>query len=266
MPHVLKSSIMATIGQVLRRERELRGISLEEISNSTKINMRLLEALEQDHMDDLPGKFFIKAILRTYAKSIGLEENEVLNMYYEDSLLKEQLPESKASHNNVKQPIPKRAKKIIGLTVAVVVSFIILTFIYLTSWKNNTVPSQEELINTPLIPKESPASFPELKSVEQKLTLEISFTEETWIQVYADGDLNFEATKSPGETISIEASEELLIHLGNAGGITYRLNNREGKPLGPSGTTVRNIRITLENFKDFQAQELDILDILETII
>jgi transcriptional regulator with XRE-family HTH domain len=265
MPHVLKSPIMATIGQVLRRERELRGISLEEISNSTKISMRLLEALERDRMDDLPGEFFIKAILRTYAKSIGLEENEVLNMYYEASLLKEQLPESKASQNTVRQPISKRAKKIIGLAGVVIISLIILTFIYLTSWKNDTSLPQEELINTPLISKETPASFPEFKPNEQKLILEISFIEETWIQVYTDGDLNVEGIKRPDETISIEASEELLIHLGNAGGITYRLNNREGKPLGPSGTTVRNIRITLENFKDFFAQELDILDIQETI-
>lgn len=256
---------MATIGQVLRRERELRGISLEEISNSTKISMKQLEALEQDRMNDLPGEFFIKAILRTYAKSIGLEENEVLNMYYEDSLMREHIPESRAPQNTLKQPIPKRTKKIIGWAAAVTVSLFILTFVYLTFWKRDTALPQVKLTNTPLIPKESPASFPELKAEEQKLILEISFTEETWLQVYTDGDLNIEATKMPGETLSIEASEELLIHLGNAGGITYKLNNREGKPLGPSGTTVRNIRITRENFKDFFAQESDRLDIQETI-
>ncbi len=256
---------MATIGQVLRRERELRGISLEEISNSTKISMKQLEALEQDRMDDLPGEFFIKAILRTYAQSIGLEENEVLNMYYESSLMQEQLPESRPPQDTAKQYIPKRTKKIIGLTAAVAVSLIILTFIYLTSWKRDTAPPQEELIHTPLIPKQSPVSFPELKTVEQRLVLEISFTEETWLQVYADGILTVEAIKRPGESISVEASEELLLHVGNAGGITYKLNNREGKPLGPSGTTVRNIRITLENVKDFIAQELESLDIQETI-
>jgi transcriptional regulator with XRE-family HTH domain len=265
MLHVLKSPIMATIGQILRRERELRGISLEEISNSTKISMKLLEALEQDRMDILPGEFYIKAILRTYAKSIGLEENEVINMYYEASLLKFQLPESQESQTTVKQPIPKRAKKIIGWTGVAIIFLIILTFVYLTSWKKDTAHPQEELINTPLIPKETPVSFPELKQDEPKLLLEISFIEETWLQVYTDGDLDVEAIKRPGETVSVEAYEELLIHLGNAGGITYRLNNREGKPLGPSGTTIRNIRITLENIKDFLAQELESLDIQKTI-
>ena len=87
---------MASIGQELKRERELRGISLKDISKSSKISLRLLEALEEDRLDLLPGKFFIKAIICTYAKFIGLEEDSILNKYYEASFLEEQSQEPKS--------------------------------------------------------------------------------------------------------------------------------------------------------------------------
>ncbi|NOR13733.1 MAG: helix-turn-helix domain-containing protein, partial [Candidatus Aminicenantes bacterium] len=65
---------MLPIGQDLKRERELRGISLKEIAESTKINIRFLRALEDDQFDALPGKFFTRGIIRGYAKYLGLEE------------------------------------------------------------------------------------------------------------------------------------------------------------------------------------------------
>ncbi|GAG93493.1 unnamed protein product [marine sediment metagenome] len=53
----------------------------------------------------------------------------------------------------------------------------------------------------------------------------------------------------------VNANEELLLHLGNAGGISYTLQNMQGKQLGPSGAVIKNIRITLENYERFLAQE-----------
>jgi hypothetical protein len=53
----------------------------------------------------------------------------------------------------------------------------------------------------------------------------------------------------------VKANEEFLIHLGNAGGISYKLKNRQGKQLGPSGAVIKNLRITLENYQRFLAQE-----------
>jgi cytoskeletal protein RodZ len=259
---------MASLGQDLKRERELRGISLEEISNSTKISLKQLVALEQDRLDDLPGEFFIKAILKAYAKSIGLEEDTVMNKYYEESLLQAPPPESKHHKEQIK---PTKPKKIIGIAVLIVLSMIILFFVYMTSWRKKTVLPQEEIRPWTLIQKKAPISLPGINPSEPsvieevKLAIEISFTEETWLQVYADGRLEVEDTKMPGERISIEASEELLIHLGNAGGVAYRLNDREGKPFGASGVTVRNIRITVDNFKDFILQEPEEIQIPEKV-
>ena len=267
MPLVLKSQIMATLGQDLRRERELRGISLDEISNSTKISLRLLEALEQDRLEELPGEFFIKAILRAYANFLGMEENAVLNKYYMDSLLKGESLEEKAFRKKVKQPMPRKIKKKIGFSVLATASVIILIFVYMISWGKKTPLPQEELKASELMKREAPANLPEIEPFsqsvyeEKKLMLEITFLEETWLQVYADGELKVEEVKRPGERVAVEASEELLVHLGNAGGVVYRLNGREGKPLGVPGVPVRNIRITLENFEDFLFQEPETIGI-----
>lgn len=72
---------MTSLGQSLKEEREARNISIEEIASATKIVTRYIEALENDRFDIMPGGFFIKGIIRTYARAIGLNEEEVLAKY-----------------------------------------------------------------------------------------------------------------------------------------------------------------------------------------
>lgn len=75
-------------GEFLRNERELRGMSLEEISASTKVNTRFLEAIEKDDLSVLPAKTFAKGFLRAYARMVGLDEDLVLtNFEYYHHLL-----------------------------------------------------------------------------------------------------------------------------------------------------------------------------------
>ena len=84
---------MASLGQSLREAREERNISIEEIASATKIGHRYLEAIENDRLDLMPGEFFIKGIIRTYARAIGLDGEEVLARYKAAGLIGE--PERK---------------------------------------------------------------------------------------------------------------------------------------------------------------------------
>ena len=61
-------------GQRLRREREMRGISLDQIAATTKISTRLLRALEAGQLDLLPGGIFNKNYVRAYASHLGMDE------------------------------------------------------------------------------------------------------------------------------------------------------------------------------------------------
>jgi len=72
---------MGAFGDRLRREREMRGITLEEITESTKISRRHLEALEGEHFDQLPGGVFNKGFVRAYARFLGIDEDQAVADY-----------------------------------------------------------------------------------------------------------------------------------------------------------------------------------------
>ena len=72
---------MASLSEKLRRERELRGISLKQISDDTKIGVRFLEALEEDRIELIPGEFYRRSYLRAYARYLGLNEDRAVNAY-----------------------------------------------------------------------------------------------------------------------------------------------------------------------------------------
>jgi cytoskeleton protein RodZ len=72
---------MASFGESLRREREMRGVSLEEISATTKVNVRFLQALEAENFAKIPGGIFTRSFLRAYAGYLGLDTERVLAEY-----------------------------------------------------------------------------------------------------------------------------------------------------------------------------------------
>jgi len=59
-----RSHHLGAFGDKLRKQRELRGIELDAISNTTKISTRMLRALEEEHFDQLPGGVFNKGFVR----------------------------------------------------------------------------------------------------------------------------------------------------------------------------------------------------------
>ncbi len=72
---------MASLGAELKQAREQRGVTLEELSQSTKIGTRLLLALEQDHYDQLPGGIFTKGFIRAYARAVGVDDEKAIAEY-----------------------------------------------------------------------------------------------------------------------------------------------------------------------------------------
>lgn len=68
-------------GEHLKREREMRGVSLEEISAATRISTRFLEAIESDQWDQLPGGVFNRGFIRSIARFLGLDEDGLVAEY-----------------------------------------------------------------------------------------------------------------------------------------------------------------------------------------
>jgi cytoskeleton protein RodZ len=74
-------SCVASFGERLQREREMRGITLEEIAEATKIGTRALRALEAQDFEKLPGGIFNKGFVRSYARYLGLDEEQAVADY-----------------------------------------------------------------------------------------------------------------------------------------------------------------------------------------
>jgi cytoskeletal protein RodZ len=92
-----------SLGELLRRARERRGLTLERVANETKIPQRHLDALEHDNLTAFPSEFYQRAEIRTYARAVGLDQSIALSQL--ESALKpaavvEAPPEMARSHES----------------------------------------------------------------------------------------------------------------------------------------------------------------------
>jgi cytoskeleton protein RodZ len=72
---------MGSFGENLRREREMRGVTLEDIAVATKISARFLECIENEDFAKLPGGIFTRSFIRSYGRYLGLDEETLLAEY-----------------------------------------------------------------------------------------------------------------------------------------------------------------------------------------
>ena len=105
-------------GEYLRREREMRGVSLQEISAATKISIQFLQAIESEQLSKLPGGIFRRSFVRSYARYLGLDEEHVLA---DCQLAGLQKPEVDIHRITASRPRPSRAvtrTRVIAVLVA----------------------------------------------------------------------------------------------------------------------------------------------------
>jgi cytoskeletal protein RodZ len=93
---------MESLGKYLKAERELRNLSLEEVSKFTRIKEQYLNAIEEDRYDLLPSAIYVKGYLTAYARYLGLDPNDTVLRYQrylkqltitEEKRLEQQKPE-----------------------------------------------------------------------------------------------------------------------------------------------------------------------------
>ncbi|MBD2870670.1 helix-turn-helix domain-containing protein [Paenibacillus arenilitoris] len=94
---------MSDLGVLLQNAREKRGLSLDDIQETTKIRKRYLEAIESGDHTVLPGPFYVRAFVKNYSEAVGLDPDEVLRLYQHE------VPA--ATVEQVAEPIPVRAPR-----------------------------------------------------------------------------------------------------------------------------------------------------------
>ncbi len=113
---------MEPIGTYLRRERELRGIALDEVADTTRIPLRQLERLEDGRMAELPGEVFIKGYLKAYSRAVGLKADDVIARHANTQRARDVVP----LPVRISTVPPERGKRF-GLAIALVVFLILAT-------------------------------------------------------------------------------------------------------------------------------------------
>ncbi|SFQ39552.1 helix-turn-helix domain-containing protein [Salibacterium halotolerans] len=92
---------MSELGQYLKTKREEQGITIENLQEMTKIQKRYLTAIEEGRYDSLPGSFYTRAFVKSYAEALGLQPEDVFDSYGAE------LPQPKQQTTD----LPSRAEK-----------------------------------------------------------------------------------------------------------------------------------------------------------
>lgn len=108
---------MGSFGDRLKKEREQRSISLDDISLSTKIGTRLLRALEEERFEQLPGGIFNKGFVRAYARHVGLDEDQAIADYMAALGESQQnAAPAESSHEKKSEPVVERGLPLVQET------------------------------------------------------------------------------------------------------------------------------------------------------
>lgn len=141
------------VGKKLHDARIDKGLTLDDLQQATKIQKRYLIAIEDENFAELPGDFYVRAFVKQYADTVGLDGNDLL-LEFNDQLPKtksdeysehiSQAVETRAGKNKTVDQIDK-ARQYIPTVIVVVVIIVILGAIWLTAIHSNHKSSQSNI-------------------------------------------------------------------------------------------------------------------------
>jgi cytoskeleton protein RodZ len=130
-------------GTFLRQAREKRGISLQQVSATTKISARVLDALERNDPRKLPGGIFSRAFVRSYAREVGLDPERVIEQFiaaFPDQAGAEATPTTAVPDDPETFESRRRAATTVAQLVGVCVVIIVIVLIYYSMHRNDPPP------------------------------------------------------------------------------------------------------------------------------
>ena len=223
----------SSIGCVLRGERLRRGKALDVVAAETKISCAILDAIENDQFDSLPGGAYRRGFVRLYARALGVDEEDAVAAFRREHLeLPVPLP-----------PVPPQQpfKHLREVVFLLLVPLAVIGFYKVagneSSERKHSVADrgQGHVAQAPPAPVQtsnpaSPPAPPALPAAPVHAVF--TMIEPVWVSVSCDGKPAYTGTLPEKESRSFEASAVVTVLIGNAGGLTITLN---GQPLGPIG-------------------------------
>lgn len=267
------ASELASFGEDLRREREIRGISLKEISDATKISKRFLEALERNDHKTLPAPVFTRGFVREYARYVGLSVEEMVNRYNyaaaNDDRIEKPPPLEKYAkvppRDITPKPLPKRGIPPAYARIdrnSVVFVVIVAALAVVTWWaiQNKRQADATEAaapipVARPKVAEPPPAAAPK-PADDAALRLTLEAIDNSWITLEADGEMVINTEIQRGERRELQAREEFRFRsIGNAAGVRLTLNGLPVPALGSDGEVLKNRVFDLQSIDELRRAE-----------
>ena len=236
---------MGSFGENLRRERELRGITLVELSNATRINRKYLVALEDDQFHQLPGGVFNRGFVRAIAGYMKLDEHHWIGEYARAA---GEEAEVLARYSPPRPPAPSSISRRVWSLVVLVALFGAAAYLVhqvrmqrAAEAAARTTTGQPPTISLPPA-SAAPATTTRTALREQspaatELRLQIDTLKDAQVTVTVDGQPAFQGRMGPGETRTFRAEREIELSTNNAAAVVLTLNGKTLAPLGNPGET-----------------------------
>ena len=144
---------MNGIGQTLKEAREKKGLTLDDLQQTTKIQKRYLIAIEAENFDALPGDFYVRAFIQQYAKVVDLDGDELLAQLEEKTGIKTETPvahetttrtEAVRIEQEEKNDFLGKLMNYLPTIIIVIVVVAILGTIYVVAWGNHSKKTESQ--------------------------------------------------------------------------------------------------------------------------
>jgi len=229
-------------GERLKRERELREVSMDELTKATRISKRFVEALENEDWAKLPGGVFGHGFVRTIARYLGLNEEALLGEY----------DMARAEHSPAPAPRPEdripSPPKWLPVAAVLVVLLLVTGLFYAGryGWHRYAAyrASKKSAAASLPMPPQSGSGLPggaEQAASNAPLDLSVSTSAATRVRILADDKLVLDAELPAGENRHFSANDHFEVSAGDSSAVLLELNGRAMPPLGSPGASGRII-------------------------
>ena len=242
------------IGAQLRSAREAHGVSLGSMAQRTRVQPRILTAIEENDIRSIPPKPFGRGFVRAYAREIGLDPERTVHDYF--SQFPPVVQETPKAQGYESTRTPSWIVPLGGIAVLVVLIAVGLRGgepatdqgpapdAVGTSGTSSSTPAPQPEATSAAAPAPAPVTQP--AATASSLNVVLTLTSPSWVTATADGKRAIYQLMAPGAKQSLAATREVTVLAGNAGGVELTINGRAAGNVGRPGE-VRTIRINLQN-------------------
>ncbi|MDX2100156.1 MAG: DUF4115 domain-containing protein [Leptolyngbyaceae cyanobacterium bins.59] len=238
------------IGASLQERRQEKGLTLDEIKVKTYIPLRILQALEQAQVHELPEPVFIQGLIRRYADVLGLDGKSLSQAFsvpssFTPPSLELSSPRS-AANRSLKLNLPRFEFQnpliwiVPGALALSLIGIALLPNIRasLARLGNRPARTASQAVPSPTVPRPGPDSAPIAKA-DSEVRVQIKLTSDSWMDIRVDGKKTFEGVLPEGSERTWTAKERVAMEVGNAGAVMVSVNGKTPKKLGNSGEVRR---------------------------